>query len=463
MVRALRTCLVLLLLCAGCGPVDRPTGHGDDDPDPTDLHGGGGWEGSNCMGAAYGITLLDENNQLVTVRDSMAIGVVVDAIRIVSQLNDDGGLEVMVEGLDRFLDVGLRNWLHKIGEVLLPDEEWVAALDSDSGEYGSGHYNVLGVSAPCQLIGGGLQPAVARTLAMFLYALSQMASCPDHDAAEADGNFVSVHVRIQATDELASQLPAAPPSPTLYELFSSFGARPIPPGGTPDPSMTCILRGPPELKAPTVDPPVIITPPIPVPPIVPSNPPIVPVDPPIVTIDTNKPPLDAPQASYHAAAIPGPCLVEARVEAVVTTVPRFHPTFASGPAGEPVAFSGTPVVQSAGALGAASPVRHFLADNHVGTVDEILAFSTCDNPAYAPYGSRVNPCPPALARWHFIGAHVDRAPAALPSDLESALAPIFSIGQIFDGIIVIIPFNASPRCMAECPPERAAPSEESCE
>ncbi|HUQ06981.1 MAG TPA: hypothetical protein VM261_31030 [Kofleriaceae bacterium] len=460
MLRALRVCIVVLsfvlVTAAGCAAGDPPA----TETDPEDLGGGGGWEGSNCMGANYGITLIGEDDQLVTVRQSTAIGVVVDEIQLASQRNDDDGLEVMVDGLDRFLAVGLRNWQHKIAEVLLPDEHWVTSLDRVTDERGRGHYNILGVFSPCQPVIGSLSPAVARTLAMFLYALSQMASCPDADAAEADGNFVSVRVRLQASRVLAGQLPAAPPSPTLAELFASAGARPIAPGATPDPTMTCILRGPPEPRYPVpepVEPVVVTTTPdvdVDVLPLPPALPP--PLPPPL-------PPIDAPRASYHIAATKGPCLVEARVEAVVTTVPRFHPTLPSGPAGEPVAFAGEPVVQSAGALGAASPVRHFLADNHVGTIDEVHGSSTCDDPSYGPYGSRWNPCPAALARWHFDGAAVKRKAAQLPPDLELALSPFFPAGAVSDGIIVIIPFDAAPRCMAECPPESGPPSGDACE
>jgi hypothetical protein len=409
-------CFVWLLVCAGCGPVDHP---GDGDTDPTDLGGGGDWEGSNCMGAAYGITLLDDFGQEVTVRQSTAIGVVVDSLGLSASTNDDGGVEVEITGLDVFLAVGLRNWLHKIGETLLPNADWIASYDPDNNEYGRGHYNVLGLHGVCDPIPTSLSPVHARTLAMFLLALSQMASCPDPEVAEEDGNFVAVPVRLEPTEQLADELPSSPDAPTLYELYRSFGAEPVLPGNAPDPTMTCILWDFDDG----------------------------------VLAHTLAPPPDAQ------------CLWQAQVESIVTTVARSEEPFDDGgAAGEPVAFTTKPVLAPVNALGAATPVRHLLADYHVGVVTRINSYTTCDDDIYDEYATGANPCPATKTRLHFRNARVEHRAGALPMRLEYELGTIFSRGTIEEAIVVIIPTNATPRCMYECPPESPSPSDsETCE
>jgi hypothetical protein len=415
MMRALRMCFVLFVVCAGCGPVDRPAG--DDDPDPTDLNGGGGWEGSNCMGADYGIELLDDSGNVVSVRQSTAIGVVVDSLGLAASTNEDGGVEVQLVGLDRFLAVGLRNWMHKMGETLLPDEDWIASYDPDNDEYGRGHYNLLGLTSVCDPIGESLDPAVARTLSMFLFALSQMASCPDPEVAEEDGNFVAVPVRLQATEHLAQQLPSPPPVPTLSQLYLSSAVHVIPEGAAPSPTMTCVLWDQDDDD----------------------------------TLNSNKP---APDPR---------CLLEARVESMVTTVERSEAPFddgPDGPAGEPVAFAAKPVLAVSNALGQATPVRHLLGDYHVGVITRIDSYTTCDDDSYARFGAAIDPCPASMTRLHFRGADVVHREDELPIELEGELDTIFTRGSIEDAIIIFIPFDAQPRCMYECPPESPRPDVE---
>jgi hypothetical protein len=421
MTRRLRTCVLWLFVLVAC--VDHPASEESppDDTDPIGLGGGGGWEGSNCMGAAYTVSLIDDAGRRVDLRQTQAIGIVADAVRLESHRNDKDGRVVMIRNLDRFLAVGLRNWQHKIGETLLPSDEWISAYDPDSVEHGSGHYNLLGIRDACEPIDYQPTPAVARALGMFMLALSQMSSCPDPEMAEKSGNFVSVEVSMHPTDELARDLPGAPPAPTLYDLERSWTADLIAPGEAPDPDMTCILW------------------------------------------DTSRATAVAP-AFYgvQEASVPAPCLAQAQIEGFVGRVNRVHPSFASGPAGEPVAFAAPTVLVGTDPLGNATGVRHFLADYHVGLITRIDGYTTCDDPGYFPYGSPVNPCPAHLARWRLRGADVVRRPGALPPDLDAALAPVFERRRVTDGILVAIPRTASPKCLRTCPPERASPTGGTC-